>query len=273
MTRGEGDPSVVVAMIDGPIGRHPDLSADVTSTPDHAMSVANDHALMVAGILFARRGTPAPAICPGCTPLVRPIFGPDDLLSSSPAASSKDLSAAIRDCVDRGADVINLSLALAQPTVRTDPGLDAALNVAARRGCMVVAAAGNQSVLASSPITRHPWVVPVAAFSLQGAPVGRTNLGAYVGRRGVGGPGEEVLSLAANAGYAIGGGTSTAVAFVSGVLGLVLSALPTVSRPQLRRLLAERRSGRSASVVPPLLDAEAVYTAARSLSATRVSAN
>ena len=40
----------------------------------NASSIACRHGTFVAGILCAKRGLSAPAICPGCTLLLRPIF-------------------------------------------------------------------------------------------------------------------------------------------------------------------------------------------------------
>jgi hypothetical protein len=57
----------------------------------------------------------APAICPDCTLLVRPIF-PEATAEGAPLpdATPQDLAAAIVDCVEADANVVNLSLALAR---------------------------------------------------------------------------------------------------------------------------------------------------------------
>ena len=73
-----------------------------------------------------------------------------------PIATPDALAEAIVECLDAGARVINLSLALAQPSVKAEHALEQALNRAARSGAIVVAAAGNQGTLGSSAITRHP---------------------------------------------------------------------------------------------------------------------
>ena len=77
------------------------------------------------------------------------------------------LAAAIIECIDAGARVINLSLALAQPSTNGEQSLEEALNQAVKRGVIVVAAAGNQGTLGSSAITRHPWVIPVVACDFE----------------------------------------------------------------------------------------------------------
>jgi subtilisin family serine protease len=80
-----------------------------------------------------------------------------------PSTTPNELAAAVIECIDAGARVINLSLALAQPSIRSEPSLEDALTQAVRRGVIVVAAAGNQGTLGSSAITRHPWIIPVVA--------------------------------------------------------------------------------------------------------------
>ena len=172
MERSSGRPQVVIGLIDGPVAMdHPELSRsnirEVPGQPSASCSLANSvacmHGTFVAGMLFAKRRSLAPAICPECTLLVRPIFaegasGNGDMPSATPA----ELAAAIVETVNAGARVINLSAALLQPSGKGERELAQALDFAAARGVITVAAAGNQGTIGSSAITRHPWVIPVA---------------------------------------------------------------------------------------------------------------
>jgi Subtilase family len=72
----------------------------------------------------------------------------------------EELAQAILDCMDAGARVLNVSAAIAQPTMKSEDTLDAGLNHAAKRGVIVIAAAGNQGSLGSTAITCHRWVIP-----------------------------------------------------------------------------------------------------------------
>ena len=90
-----------------------------------------------------------------------------------PSATPEELAEAIIDSVDAGARVINLSSALVRPSPKGESKLEEALNHAAQRGVITVAAAGNQGTVGSSAITRHPWVIPVAACDIQGRPLQR----------------------------------------------------------------------------------------------------
>jgi hypothetical protein len=69
------------------------------------------HGTFVAGILCARRDSIAPAICPGCTLIVRPIFSEDkNGIGKMPSATPEEVAVAVIDTVLAGARVINLEL-------------------------------------------------------------------------------------------------------------------------------------------------------------------
>src|SRR5262245_3500672 len=83
MEHTSGRPEIVIGVLDGPVAMtHPDLlSANVRQLSESRGSTATQisgaaclHGTFVAGILCAQRGSAAPAICPSCTLLVRPIF-------------------------------------------------------------------------------------------------------------------------------------------------------------------------------------------------------
>ena len=209
MERTSGSPEVKIGLIDGPVvTQHRDLADEHLreipgnngATCTQANSMACLHGTFVAGILSAKRNSPAPAICPNCTLLIRPIFAEKTSGSEHmPSATPQELAAAIIDCIDAGARVINLSLALAQPSTKGEQALVEALDQAVRRGVIVVAAAGNQGTLGSSAITRHPWVIPVVACDLRGRPMNESNLGGSIGRRGLSAPGTALPALALKA--------------------------------------------------------------------------
>ena len=60
--------------------------------------------------------------------------------------------------------------------------LKEALDYSAKRGVIILAAAGNKGTLESSVITSHPWVIPVAACDSQGRLMKESNLGSSIGR-------------------------------------------------------------------------------------------
>jgi len=269
MERTSGRPAVKIAMIDGPVlTSHPDLARENLRevTLDGGACAQTDsaacmHGTFVAGILAARRNSPAPAICPSCTLLIRPIFAEKTAGSEQmPSATPQALAEAIIECIDAGARVINLSVALEGPSPRGARSLQDALDFALRRGVVVVAAAGNQGTVGGSVITRHPWVIPVAAYDLRGRPMDFSNLGASIGRCGIGAPGEPVTSLGVNGPLTMGG-TSAATPFVTGAVALTWSEFPTASAVAVRSAVIQAVAPRRTNIVPPLLNAWASYQA------------
>jgi subtilisin family serine protease len=262
MARTSGARDIPVALLDGPVAtRHPDLAGaavrflgppvDGACASPHSAACA--HGTFVAGILVARRGARAPAICPGCTLLVRPIFRATTASGALPSATPDEVAAAIVEAVGAGARVINLSAATGAPSTRLDRRMHDALDHAAGHGVIVVAAAGNRATLGSSSITRHPWVVPVTACDAAGRPVDTGTLGASIGRRGVAAPGDRIESLGPDGAPQVGGGTSAAAAFVTGAVALLWSLRPLARGADVRRAITH--GDRRTSVTPPVLDA------------------
>ena len=269
MARTSGSPDVTIGLIDGPVvTQHPELASEHlreipgknAGTCSRASSTACLHGTFIAGILSAKRNSPAPAICPACTLLIRPIFSETTSgREQMPSATPHDLATAIIESINAGARVINLSLGLAQPSTKGEQALDEALNHAVQRGVIVVAAAGNQSTLGSSAITRHPWVIPVVACTLTGRPTNESNLGSSIGRQGLRAPGEDITSLGTEEQSLTLGGTSVAVPFVTGTIALLWSEFPTATAAHIKLAITQASAPQRASVVPPLLDAAAAY--------------
>lgn len=264
-----GRAETTIALIDGPVATdHKDLSnttireipGRLGGTCARANSIACMHGTFVAGILSGRRGSDAPSISPDCTLLVRPIFsetGSD--IRDMPSATPSELATAIIDCVDAGANVINLSAALAQPSAKGERRLEEAFDYAAKRGSIVVAAAGNQGTVGSSAITRHPWVIPVVACDAQGSTIRYSNLGNSIGRHGLSAPGDGITSLGTNGKPPTFSGTSAAAPFVTGAIALLLSIFPKATTTVVKFALMHGQARRRAAIVPTLLDAWAAY--------------
>ena len=302
MQQTAGSERLTIALIDGPVDiSHPDLAGarfidgnagqprqpahdpmrgpmrDSTrdSMRDSTPGIANHppaylHGTFIAGMLVARRGSAAPAICPACPLLVRPIFTTySDAGTGLPTASAEGLAEAINASIDAGASIINLSLAMARPSPQDVVALDASLDRALQRNVIVVAAAGNQGAVVSSAITRHPWVIAVAACDEHGRPTADTNLCASIGRRGLAATGVRVTSLGAHGESLTLGGTSVATAFVTGAVALLWSLHPAANAAQVRRAITHSGRRRRSSIIAPMLDAEAANRALLNESATR----
>jgi len=267
-----GRPEIVIGLVDGPVViGHPDLAGEnVREIPgriggacNQASSLACMHGTFVAGILCAKRSSAAPAICPGCTLLVRPIFSETPAANELiPSATPEELAAAIIECIDAGVRLVNLSAALAQvPSAKGERALGQALDYAANRGAIVVAAAGNQGTVGSTAITRHAWVIAVIACDRRGRPLNESNFGNSIGRRGLSAPGEGITSLGTDSKAVPSGGTSVAAPFVTGAIALVWSEFPDASAGQIKLAVTKAHAQRRPMVVPALLNAWAMYTA------------
>jgi subtilisin family serine protease len=269
MARTSGRAEIKIGLIDGPVDLdHPDLAAhnihQVPGKQSGACSTANSiaclHGTFVAGILMAKRGSAAPAICPSCTLLVRPIFAETaSAQGDMPSAKPEELAQAIAETVNAGAGVINLSAAVAQPSANGERVLEEALNYAARRNVIVVAAAGNQGTVGSSVITRHSWTIPVAACDLRGGVMAASNLGSSIGRHGLTAPGENITSLAASGKPQTFAGTSAAVPFVVGTIALLWSEFPSAGAAQIKLAVTQAGGRRRKAIAPPLLNAWSAF--------------
>jgi len=261
-----GRPEIVIGLIDGPVAlNHPELACSNVQeilgglgACSRLDSEACQHGTFVAGILVAQRGSNAPAICPGCRLIVRPIFSEKD--SKGPSATCGELALAISEVVEAGARLLNLSAALVAPTGKGQRDLQNVLDYAARKGVVVVAATGNEGTVGGSAITRHSAVIPVIAYDLQGRPAPQSNLGWSAGCHGLGAPGVGVTSIATK-GHQNLGGTSAATPFVTGTLALLWSKFPTATAAEVRRAIVHAQARVRRTIVPPLLDAWAAYEA------------
>src|SRR4051812_5199307 len=76
-----GDPSICVAVLDGPVDRsHPGLASARLECRETLVDCrpsggpATRHGTHVASIIFGRHGGPVAGIAPGCRGLILPIF-------------------------------------------------------------------------------------------------------------------------------------------------------------------------------------------------------
>jgi len=227
-----GAAETVVAVLDTGVDRtHADLhgafvdgwdavNEDADPSDDHG------HGTLVAGVIAARsnNGIGGVGACPRCSLM------PVKVIGANGAGSAADIAEGITWAADHGARVINMSFALSGP----DDGVAQAIAYAQGRGTLVVAAAGNAGTGETTYPAAYPGVVSVAATDPADARYAWSNYGSWVR---VAAPGCSVGTAAGGA-YADFCGTSSATALVSGVAGLLGSAVSTRSAADLSEALA-----------------------------------
>ncbi|NET46285.1 S8 family serine peptidase [Okeania sp. SIO2B3] len=267
-----GRAEIVVGIIDGPVqGDHPDLqAASIRALPaapevicQTKESIGCVHGTFIAGILCAQRESQAPGLCPDCTVLVKPILCDLADLEQCPKVTPENLASAVKEVIDAGARVINLSLGLPTTSLQEQPVLQEAFDYAFQKGVLIVGAAGNQGRLGRVALFDHPWTIPVAACNMQGELYSKSNSGISVGKSGLMAPGVDIVSTYSGGGYTQMTGTSAATPFVTGTIALLWSLFPQATAGEIRRAIL-RPDIRRKSIIPPLLNAEASW---RTLSA------
>lgn len=277
-----GSLDISIGVIDGPVDlSHPAFcESKIRTVRDSqlgackiASSVACTHGTFITGILSAKRGLSAPAICPNCQIILYPIFREDGTSNTRndsnlfPNATAEELSNAIIETVDSGAKIINLSLGLSSSSLTVYDKLQQAYDYALHKNVIIVAAAGNQGNIGSISLINHHWLIPVAACRDDGRLDPMSNFGPSIGNRGLKAPGVNIRSTYPGGGYAEMSGTSFAAPFVTGAMALLWSIFPQSTASEIIYSIISGPSHSRRSVIPPLLNSEAAFYILKNLKA------
>ncbi|KQB87418.1 S8 family serine peptidase [Corynebacterium lowii] len=252
---------ITVAVIDTGVAPHEQLTevipgSDLVSPEAPApLHDCDGHGTIVAGVIGARDY----GVAPGARIL--------SIRQSSSASTHQDeesrtrgtlasLAQALREAVDRGARVINISVVACLPPERAHAldttALDAALDHAERHGAVVIAAAGNRSVTCTDTSVVYPAYSPtvisvgaleephsLAPYSLPGGPLRLAAPGALSAGLNPAGPGWiKAVGIPDPSGFITSPqklkGTSFAAPVVSGIAALLLERHPYYSPAQVR---------------------------------------
>lgn len=176
-------------------------------------------------------GTKVAGIIANCTPETVKIM-PIKVVGENEKYSAESIAKAIDFASDHGVKVINISLnAAVEPS---NSAVTEAVSEAVRRGCIVVAAAGNDTddVLGYTPSNAKDAIV-VTAVNENNVST-NSNYGSTVV---VAAPGTEIFTTVPNNSYGVGSGTSMAAPYVSAATAMICMDIPGISPAEVRNLL------------------------------------
>ena len=230
-----GDPRVVVAVVDTGVDlSHPDLRGRLvggkTFVPGtNSPADDNGHGTHVAGVIAAEinNGIGIAGVAPGCR--VMPV----KVLDSKGEGNTSDIVAGLLYAADAGARIINLSLGGGAGGT----ALEEAIRYAQGKGCLVIAAMGNDGKNAQEYPAAYSGVIGVGATGRSNGIAEFSNFGTWIS---VSAPGDGIYSTmptyestlseseGAGVGYGYLSGTSMATPYVAGVAALVASLYPNM---------------------------------------------
>ncbi|MEZ5461337.1 S8 family serine peptidase [Dokdonella sp.] len=227
LANGEG---VGVALIDtGVDSTHPDLKGRIRGQRDFVNTPALDpgsdrHGTEVAGVIaaVANNGVGIVGVAPAASLHAFRACWP--LVAGRPAArcNSFTLAQALGAAIDSDARIINLSLGGPH-----DPLLEQLLDVALRRGKIVVAA---------TPADGRPFGFPSGVAGVIAVSASTPDPSAP-GNAALRAPGKQILTLEPGGSYDYASGSSLAAAHVTGTVALLLQLAPATDSTALATLL------------------------------------
>jgi len=217
----EGSDKVVVAVVDtGVDANHPDLAGKVLTTGYNFVSGNTDisddngHGTMISGIIAANSNNGVGIA--GAT--LKCVILPVKVIDANGTGTSNHIAAGIKYAADNGANIINLSFGGAG----TMQIVQDAVSYAYSKGCIVIAAAGNEGRSVNWP-ANCANVVAVGAVKTSNEIASYSNYGSQIALVAVG---SDVISTFFSNGthvYGKSSGTSYAAAYVSSLAALIES--------------------------------------------------
>jgi subtilisin family serine protease len=231
VTRSSED--VVVAVLDtGVNGSHPDLAGAVAPGYDFVngdLDPLDDqgHGTSAAGVIAARADNALglAGMCWRCR--IMPV----KVLDAGGVGKTSTIAAGLVWAADRGARIINLSLGAPGTTL----ALESAVQYAAGKGAVLVAAAGNSGTDTRFYPAAYEQTLSVAGTTESDVLYAWSNFGSWVK---VAAPGCNTAPGGTDA-YVQFCGTSSAAPLVSGIAALVLSQKPAATRQEIELAVTE----------------------------------
>ncbi len=229
ITRGAG---ITVAVLDSGVDRtHPDLAGRLLPTRDLVgdgnVGDPFGHGTRIAGIIA---GVMDGAGIAGLASDVRVL--PIRVLAADGEGDQRRTARGIREAVEAGAQVINLSLSSQTRSTAQAQAIEYAL----ARGVTVVAAAGNRRTQGSPTVfpAAYPGVIGVSSVAPTLRASKFASRGSFID---LAAPGQRILTTLPGGRWGNDDGTSLAAAYVAGAAALVRAANPTLDREEADRIL------------------------------------
>jgi Subtilase family len=226
---GERQGTLVAVLDTGVDAGHPDLAGALVAGRSFVVGERWDedrhgHGTAMTSLVAARRSDGLRGVAPGVQVLPVQVAGADG------SATLADVAAGLAYAVERGAEVVLISLGAGHPA----PLLDDALALAEERGVLVVAAAGNANTHVDLHPAADPRVLSVGCIDDDGLLATHTTLAPTTDLLA---PGVAALVAKPHRGYARVTGSSVSAARVAGVAALTWEAAPDASAAGLRGFL------------------------------------
>lgn len=291
-----GDDGVVVGLVDSGISkRHvefartfragfdtvrlesADIAPGIELLGDHRRDDGNPedhfvgHGMGCAGIIAAQGLAMPPGLGGACRIIPMRALAAARLpgkIAAVGIGSLSDLDLAMKLAVDLGAKIINMSFGTDDAALAPNspkPHADV-IQYALARGCILIAASGNNGRETRYWPAAYPGVIAVGAVTGNGFPAAFSTRGEHVALCA---PGEQVLTTAIDDGYQYATGTSFAAPFAAGAAALLVARSHRRARPidaeTVRRILMRTAqpfsAGEHAGCGTGILDAAAALAA------------
>jgi thermitase len=214
-----GGSEILVAVLDTGIDRrHEDLAGKVAKSINFSNSATTSdtigHGTHIAGIIaaIANNGIGIAGLAPNARLLNVKVADDEGMVWASAAAKG------IIWAVDRGAKIINMSLAIPTET----PALEEAVNYAWSKGVVIIAAAGNTGTSIPTYPASCSNVIAVAATDINNSLWEKSNYGDWVNAYA---PGVEIFSTLPGNSYGYKSGTSIATAYATAAAALIFDTV------------------------------------------------
>ena len=225
--------SVKVAVIDSGVdGNHLDLAGKILTGYDFVndkeeVTDDNGHGTFVTGIIAAASNNIG---IKGLYDFARII--PVKVIDENGLGTYEDVAKGIIFAADSGARVINLSIGGYGFSFMLQDAIDYTLE----KGCIVLAAGGNDGIKQAIHPAAYPDVIGVSALDSSGKIWSHSNSGNHID---VCAPGVNILSTGLDGSYYYASGTSASTPMVSALAAMLVSEMPELSNSVIEKLIIQ----------------------------------